>query len=190
MGNESFFPEGGESTPADGAEALARRLSGEGAPGADAEADLGLRIGRDGTWYYRGTPIQRPALVKLFASVLRRDEAGAHWLVTPVERGRIAVEDAPFVAVELRAEGAGPAQRLDLRTNLDRWVEVGPDHPLDVRDAAGGAAPYVALERGLEARLNRSVYYELVELGVPEQGGRRFGVWSRDRFFPLGEAEE
>ena len=156
-------------------------------PDVDAEGDLGLRIARDGTWYHRGSPIQRPALVKLFASVLTRDEAGVHWLVTPVERGRIAVEDAPFVAVELRAEGAGPAQRLDLRTNLDAWVEVGHHHPLTVRDGPNGAAPYVLLEHGLEARLNRPVYYELVELGEPEPDGRRFGVWSRGRFFPLGE---
>ncbi len=211
MGQGSFFQEGDRAAPDGGAEGLARRL---GEPEADRgrnggadegdlglrnggadEGDLGLRIGRDGTWYYRGSPIRRPALVRLFASVLRRDEAsGEHWLVTPVERGRIAVEDAPFVAIELQTAGAGRDRRLDLRTNLDEWVEVGPDHPLLERGAAAGATavPYVALERGLEARLARPVYYELAELAEPgpDAGERSFGVWSRGRFFPLGEPDE
>jgi uncharacterized protein len=171
------FPDQGAAAPAAG-------------PGAGVE--LGLRIGRDGTWYHHGSPIRRPALVRLFASVLRRDGAGDHWLVTPVERGRVAVDDAPFVAVELRAEGEGEGRRLDLRTNLDAWVAVGPGHPLTVRsDAAGSPTPYVVLDGGLEARLDRAVYYELVELGVPGGGahGGRFGVWSRGRFFALGELE-
>ena len=187
MGHGSFFDDN------------AREDAAADRRGAAAEGDLGLRIGRDGTWYDRGSPIRRPALVKLFASVLRRDDSsGEYWMVTPVERGRVAVDDAPFVAVELRTEGAGRGARLDLRTNLDVWVPVGPDHPLTVRDGGGGDAagvPYLGLERGLEARLARPVYYELVELAVPgpdeagELDRRRVGVWSRGRFFPLGELE-
>jgi len=94
--------------------------------------DLDMRIARDGTWYYRGSPIARQRLVKLFASVLRREEDGNFWLVTPVERGRVAVEDAPFLAVELNSEGSGRDRRLSFRTNLDEIVAAGPEHPLRV----------------------------------------------------------
>lgn len=162
---------------------------------AAVERDFGLRIARDGTWFHHGSPIERIALVKLFATVLRREADGSYWLVTPVERGRIEVEDVPFVAVELAVEGTGRDQRLRLRSNLDEWVTVGPDHPLQLRrsrtppdDAA--LVPYVEIRNGLEARLARPVYYELVELGVEfEQAGRsRFGVWSEGRFFALDDA--
>ena len=113
-----------------------------------------MRIARDGTWYYRGSPINRPALVKLFASVLRREDDGSYWLVTPAERGRVVVEDAPFIAVALDVEGEGRDQRLIFRTNLDEIVAAGPDHPLRVETAADGTpAPYVLLRPGLEARL-------------------------------------
>jgi uncharacterized protein len=144
-----------------------------------------LKIARDGTWFHEGRPIRRLALVKLFATVLRRDDDGAYWLQTPVERGRIEVEDAPFVAVELEVSGAGPEQRLRLRTNLDQWVTVDDAHPLTLRPAAGEdvPVPYVLVRDGLEARLLRPVYYETAERAV-EQGGR-LGVWSCGRFFPL-----
>lgn len=152
--------------------------------------DLQMRIARDGTWFYRGSPIGRLPLVKLFASVLRRDPEGAYWLVTPAERGRIEVEDAPFLAVALTVEGAGRGQRLILRTNVDEFVTAGQDNPLRVDTGASGQpAPYILVRDGLEARLARPVFYELVELGTEERVGGtvQFGVWSGGLFFQLGE---
>ena len=152
--------------------------------------DLDIRIARDGTWYYRGSPIGRLSLVKLFASVLRREADGHYWLVTPAERGRVEVEDAPFLAVALTAEGEGVARQLIFRTNLDEFVTAGPDNPLRVETAANGEpAPYILVRDGLKARLTRPVFYELVELGTEEQVAQRtqFGVWSRGAFFSLGE---
>jgi hypothetical protein len=156
----------------------------------DICGDLGLSIRRDGTWYYRGSPIGRKPLVKLFASVLRRDDAGDYWLITPAEKGRIEVEDVPFVAVEADIAGEGREQTVTLRTNLDEIVTVGRDHPLRVdSDAMTGApAPYVMVRDGLEARLARPVFYELVERGEErEEDGRRIlGIWSGGEFFRLG----
>lgn len=152
--------------------------------------DLDIRIARDGTWSYRGSPINRLPLVKLFASVLRREADGSYWLVTPAERGRVAVEDAPFVAVELTAEGRGRDQQLIFRTNLDDIVTGGPDHPLRVETAASGApAPYILVRRGLEARLLRAVFYDLVGYadGYQIAGEMQFGVWSNGVFFALGD---
>jgi uncharacterized protein len=148
-----------------------------------------MRIARDGTWYYRGSPIGRPALVKLFASVLRREPDGRYWLVTPAERGRIEVEDVPFLAVALNVLCEGREQQLIFRTNLDDIVTAGPDSPLRVETAANGEpAPYILVRDNLEARLARSVFYELVELGTEEPIGEtsQFGVWSGGRF-RLGE---
>jgi uncharacterized protein len=166
------------------------------AQGAASERAFGLRIARDGSWWHEGRPIGRIALARLFATVLRREADGSYWLVTPVERGRIEVEDVPFVAVELAATGAGREQRVRLRTNLDEWVTVGEEHPLRLRRIASGAGdqalvPYVEVRPGLEARLARPVYYQLVELGEERrEGGRtRFGVWSGGRFFALDEAD-
>lgn len=157
----------------------------------------GLAILADGTWTYEGSPIRRMPLVKLFATVLRRED-DRFWLKTPVEQVEIVVQDAPFVAVELDIEGSGREQELRFRTNLDAWVTVGDDHRLTVRQprhpAVGDAdlVPYVLVKDGLEARLLRAVYYELVECGVEEtvDGRTRFGVWSRNRFFPLDRAPE
>ena len=152
-----------------------------------------MRIARDGTWFYRGSPIARPRLVKLFASVLRREADGTYWLVTPVERGRVTVDDAPFVAVELTSEGEGPDRQLSFRTNLDEIVAAGPDYPLRVDTAANGEpAPYILVRPGLEARLNRPVFYELVDLADAERGdgGGPFGVWSGGMFFDLGDPED
>jgi uncharacterized protein len=128
-------------------------------------------------------------LVKLFASVLHRAADGSYWLVTPAERGRIAVEDAPFLAVALTVEGEGREQRLIFRTNLDEIVTAGSEHPLRVASTAGGEpAPYILVRDGLEAKLTRAVFYELVELGVEERiDGGEFGVWSTSVFFRLGE---
>jgi hypothetical protein len=147
-----------------------------------------MRIARDGTWFYHGSPIGRIALVKLFSTVLRRDEAGDYWLVTPAERCRITVEDAPFIAVELNAEGAGEDQVLTFRTNLDVWVTAGPAHTIEVRDLSDGPAPYILVRDRLEARIARAVFYELVELAVERatEQGIELGVWSERIFFPLG----
>ena len=155
--------------------------------------DFELRIARDGTWNYRGSPIGRLPLVKLFASVLRRGPDGAYWLVTPAEQGRVEVEDVPFVAVELRCEDSGPAQRLALRTNLDEWVPVDADHPLELRSQPdGGQLPYIRVRGKLDARVVRSVFYHLVELAEPSPDGVEdvVGVWSAGRFFPLGSVNE
>jgi hypothetical protein len=159
------------------------------------ERDFSLRIERDGTWTYLGSPIRRLPLVRLFATVLRREADGSYWLATPVEHGRIEVEDTPFVAVELKAEGEGESQHLHLRTNLDAWVTVDDDHPLRLRTPPWAdrqvqdPVPYVDVRAGLEARLLRSVFYELVDLGREHElaGQARFGVWSAGRFFPLDE---
>lgn len=155
--------------------------------------DLGIRIARDGTWHHHGSPIGRLPLVKLFASVLSRDADGSYWLVTPAERGRIEVEDVPFLAVELTAAGDGRGQQLIFRTNLDDIVTAGPDNPLRVETAANGEpAPYILVRDGLEARLARPVFYELVELGSEQQvgGAAQFGVWSGGAFFRLGDPGE
>ena len=155
--------------------------------------DLDMRIARDGTWYYRGTPIQRMPLVKLFASVLRREADGSYWLVTPAERGRVVVEDAPFVAVAVDREGEGRDQRLIFRTNLDEIVAAGPDHPLRVETAADGTpSPYILVRPGLEALILRPVFFELAEIGQEEsiEGEMQFGVWSDSMFFRLGDVED
>ncbi len=149
--------------------------------------DLGIAIDRDGTWSYRGSPIRRPGLVKLFASVLRRTADGRYWLVTPGERGIVDVADVPFLAVAAEFAGAGALQTVRLRTNLDAWVTVGPDHPLRMGSQPDGSqAPYVAVDGGLEARLARGVFYDLVEHG--EERAEGYGVWSGGRFFLLGSS--
>jgi hypothetical protein len=157
--------------------------------------DLPFLIRRDGTWLYRGSPIQRKELVCLFASVLRRDADGEWWLQTPAERGRIEVEDAPFVAVELDWGGDGRQQTLSFRTNTDQVVTAGPDHPIRMSHdlLTCEPTPYILLRNGdgahaIEARVNRPVYYELVALAVPEYVGPHLmlGVWSSGLFFPLG----
>jgi hypothetical protein len=152
--------------------------------------DFGIRIARDGTWYYRGSPIGRKPLVKLFASVLRRDDQGGYWLITPAERGRIEVEDVPFIAVEATFYGEGCDQFIKLRTNLDEIVTVDAAHPLRVDEdpVTGAPAPYVVVRDGLEARLARPVYYELVDRGEARaiDGAAAFGIWSAGKFFSLG----
>jgi uncharacterized protein len=158
--------------------------------------DLPFLIKRDGTWLYRGSPIHRKELVCLFASVLRREDDGSWWLQTPAERGRIQVEDAPFVAVEMDWTGDGPQQILSFRTNIDQVVTAGPDHPIRVSHdiITCEPTPYIRLRGGpgikaVEARINRATYYELIALAVPKWIGstRMLGVWSQGMFFPLGE---
>lgn len=162
-------------------------------PNLPSCGDFDIRIARDGTWYYQGSPIGRKALVRLFASVLRHEDDGHYWLVTPVERGRIVVEDAPFTAVELSVIGSGPSQVLRFRTNIDDWVEAGPDHPIRVAHApdTGEPSPYILVRDGLEALILRSVYYELVDLAVEREheSKRSLGIWSKRTFFPLGSLD-
>ena len=127
--------------------------------------DIDMRIAADGTWHYLGSPIGRPALVKLFASVLRREPDGRHVLVTPVERVGITVEDAPFLAVEMAVEGEGDARSVAFRTNVDDLVPVDADHALTfARDGEGGLKPYLHVRRGLTALVTRALVYDLVEL--------------------------
>lgn len=152
--------------------------------------DIDMRIARDGTWYYQGTPINRQPMVKLFASVLKRDETGDFWLETPVEKCRIQVEDAPFVAVEMESTGAGDKQQLQFRTSLDDIVTAGPDHPIrvSVDEATQEPSPYIQIRDGLDALIARPVFYDLVELGIEDRRGGDIilGVWSNDVFFALG----
>jgi hypothetical protein len=163
----------------------------ESTPPPPVAGDFGLRIGRDGTWYYHDSPIRRLPLAKLFASVLRREADGGYWLVTPAERGRILVEDVPFLAVEMTVTGAGQHQTLSFRTNLDDTVTADADHPLRVAidPDSGEPSPYVMIRDGLEARLARPVFYQLADLGRDEtiDGISAFGVWSGGKFFPLGD---
>lgn len=146
--------------------------------------DLDIRIARDGTWFYLGTPIGRTPLVRLFASILKR-EGDSYFLVTPVEKVGIRVDDAPFVAVDFTAMGAGPDQRLTFETNVGDETVAGPGNPIRVtRDpATGEPAPYVHVRRGLEALIDRKSFYRLVDLGVERDGA--FGVWSGGAFFPF-----
>ena len=155
--------------------------------------DFAMRIARDGTWFYQGTPIGRLPLVKLFASVLRRSPDGRYWLVTPAEQGLIEVEDVPFVAVEVACDGSGPGQQIRLRTNLDEWVAVGEAHPLTMRlQPDGSLAPYVRVRDALDARMTRPAFYHLVELAeaMPNSVEEVIGVWSGGQFFPLGSVSD
>jgi len=149
--------------------------------------DSAMRIARDGTWYHEGTPIGRPAMVRLFATILRREPDGRHVLVTPVEKLDIAVEDAAFVAVEVKSEGAGEDRRLAFRLNTGDLVVAGPQHPLVLRQGMDGPLPYLGVRGGLEARVARPVYYELAELAIAE-GAEPPGLWSDGAFFPMAAA--
>ena len=152
--------------------------------------DIGLKIGRDGTWYYQGGPIQRMGLVKLFASVLRREDDGRYYLVTPVEKVPIEVEAAPFVAVEMWREGSGEAQRLSFRTNVDDVVTADGEHELGFQAGPKGSfIPFILVRDGLRARLARPVYYELAALAVEASAPERLGVWSGGVFFPFPATE-
>ena len=152
-------------------------------PNLNVCGDIGLKIARDGTWYYQGSPIGRQPLVKLFATVLRREDDG-FYLVTPVEKVPIAVEGEPFIAVEMTRKGTGRDQRLTFRTNVDDVVTAGPDHSIGFRaEPEGGHAPYVEVRGGLRAQLARPVYYELTELAT--ETGQGTGVWSGGAFFPF-----
>jgi hypothetical protein len=189
--------------PGEGLASLMAKLGGAGEARGPAPVerwnppfcgDIDMRIAADGTWFYCGTPIGREAMVRLFASVLRRDEDGRTYLVTPVEKCGITVDDVAFVAVELQVEGTGRDQVLGLRTNVGDRVVVDDDHPLrfEIDAVNGGLRPYVRVRGRLEARLARPVLYELVALGEtePVDGRDWFGVRSSGRFFPIVPADE
>ena len=188
--NDHVFPQRGLVTPliAD----LERR---EGRRPIEC-GSLPFVIKRDGTWLYRGSPIQRREMVCLFSSVLKREADGSYWLETPAERGQIEVEDVPWTAVEMDWTGDGPGQVLSFRTNVDQVVTAGPEHPITIRHGCLDCSPvpYLRIRNTvngmpIDARVSRAVYYELVALAVPGEvcGKRVLGVWSQHKFFSLGD---
>lgn len=179
--------------PGDGVASSTLPLPGR-TGGPELCGDIDMRIARDGTWFYHGSPIGRKPLVKLFASVLNREADGDYWLITPAERCRIRVDDAPFVAVLMTVEGMGRAQRLRFTTNVEDVVVADATHPIRVAIdvETGEPSPYLLVRGRLEALIARAVFYDLVELGVEEAlgGVTTFGVWSAGSFFPLGRLDE
>lgn len=152
--------------------------------------DLDMRIAADGTWHYLGSPIGRPALVRLFSTILKREQ-GRYFLVTPAEKVGIRVDDAPFMAVEMKVEGDGETRTLSFRTNVDDWVPCDTDRPLRFEAAAdGGLTPYLHIRDDLWAKVTRALYYDLVELGEERSVDNRamFGVRSGGRFFVMADA--
>lgn len=158
---------------------------------ADGAGEFPIRIARDGTWFYRGSPIQRKELAKLFSTVLRLDNEGRYWLKTPAEQGLIQVEDAPFTAVELEISGKGRYMVLKFRNNFDDWVTADANHPISVRQnpETGEPSPYIRMRDNLDALIVRSVFYEIAEAAAPYERGDRvvLGIWSAGEFFELGE---
>ena len=187
----------GQGSKVGGLDSIVTTLSGEkrtGLPPVERWdppfcGDIDMKIEADGTWLYQKTPISRPALVKLFSGILKR-EGDNYFLVTPVEKVGLIVVDAPFLAVELKVEHADD-QILAFRTNVDDWVEAGPGHALKfVPEATGGLKPYVHIRRGLWAKVTRALFYDLVALGEERSVGGKpmFGVASRGEFFSMVEA--
>ena len=187
----------GKSVTSPSAESLAeaaRAAKGKGLPpvhlwNPDFCGDLDMRIARDGTWFYLGTPIGRPELVRLFSTILRKD-GDRYFLVTPVEKVGITVDDAPFVAVDFEAKGAGHDQVLTFETNVGDKVAAGSENPIRVeRDAeTGEPSPYVLVRANLEALIDRKSFYRLVEKGAHHEGW--FGVWSGGDFFGIIPSDE
>jgi uncharacterized protein len=154
--------------------------------------DIDMRIAGDGTWFYMGTPIGRPALVRLFSTILKR-EGGKHFLVTPVEKVGIRVDDAPFMAVEMRKETGSRGRVLRFRSNVDDWVDCDCDHRLRFEAAAdGGLTPYLHVRADLWAKVTRALYYDLVDMGEERvvDGRPMFGVASAGEFFAMADAEQ
>jgi hypothetical protein len=151
--------------------------------------DIDMRIARDGTWYYLGTPIGRKPMVKLFSTIIRRD-GDDYFLITPVEKVGIRVDDAPFVAVTLQVEGEGEAQVLRFTSNVDEEILAGDEHPIRVTldSVTEEPAPYLRVRSNLDALIHRNVFYQMVELAVPREldGESWLGVWSSGTFFPIG----
>ena len=156
--------------------------------------DIDMRIDREGIWHYQGSPIGRTELVRLFASVLHRDDVGDHWLITPAEICRITVEDSAFLAVEMMIDTIEGVQYIQFRTNLDEVVKLDEHHPLWIKidPDTDQPLPYIVMEGQFDARLTRSVFYELVDNGVEQSidGEHIYGVWSNNSFFPIGKRPE
>ena len=178
---------------AEGIAASARAASKRGLPPVHLWnppfcGDLDMRIARDGTWFYLGTPIGRFELVKLFSSILRKDGED-YFLVTPVEKVGITVDDAPFVAIDFSVKGEGEAQTITFETHVGDFAEAGPDHPIRVvRDPeTGEPSPYVLVRANLEALIDRKSFYRLVDIGShhDHDGESWFGIWSGGEFFPV-----
>jgi len=174
---------------AEGLAAAAGQAARKGPPpvhlwNPDYCGDLDIEIRRDGLWFYLGTPIGREPLVRLFASILKLED-GKYYLVTPVEKVGIRVQDVPFIAVDAEASGEGGSQVLTFTTNVGDEVTAGSENPIRVeRDpVTGEPSPYVHVRRGLEARIDRKTFYRLVDLGVHRDGW--FGIWSGGQFFPI-----
>ena len=189
MNNEKIVKPSAESLAS-----AARKASKGGLPPVhlwdpDFCGDLDMRIARDGTWFYLGTPIGRPELVRLFSTILRKD-GDDYFLVTPVEKVGITVDDAPFVAVDFEVEGSGADQTLTFETNVGDFAAAGPDHPIRVeRDAeTGEPSPYVLIRANLEALIDRKSFYRLVDIGAHHDGW--FGIWSGGEFFPIIPSDE
>jgi uncharacterized protein len=151
--------------------------------------DIDMRIASDGTWYYMNSPIGRKPLYKLFSSIMRKD-GDDYFLVTPVEKCGITVDDAPFLAIRMSVEGTGKQQRISFETNVDDIVTVSNSHPLRVtnEEGTGGLKPYILVRSNLEALVSRALFYDLVALGTVRDGW--FGVWSDGVFFPMQRANE
>ena len=189
-----------EANPAQRLEGLTQAARGAAAKGLPPVhlwnppfcGDLDMRIATDGTWFYLGTPIGRPALVKLFSTVLKR-EGAKYFLVTPVEKVGIRVDDAPFMAVEMAEDGAGATRKLSFRTNVDDWVPCNGEHRLRFEAASdGGLTPYLHVRSDLWAKVTRALYYDLVEMGEERivDGREMFGVMSNGEFFAMADAAQ
>ncbi|WP_417248423.1 DUF1285 domain-containing protein [Celeribacter sp.] len=183
------------SVSADSIAAAIRAAKGRGLPPVEKWnppfcGDLDMRIARDGTWFYLGTPIGRAPLVRLFSTVLKR-EGDKFFLVTPVEKVGITVDDAPFLAVDFEVDGEGNEQRLTFLTSVGDRVTADVDHPIRVEERNGEPAPYVEVRNGLDALIDRKSFFRLADLAVEEEidGCATFGVWSAGTFFPVIDAE-
>ncbi|MET4024782.1 hypothetical protein ABIE59_000287 [Marinobacter sp. MBR-99] len=157
----------------------------------ELSGDMDLVITRDGQWLYQGTPIAREATVKLFSTILRREEDGHHYLITPVEKWRIRVEDTPLLAHSLERKGDGAEQVLSLTTNVGEVLEIGPEHPLEVSRYPGSEEPrpVIKVRHGIEARLVTAAFYELADLvqEQPDNGVIQYGVLSHGKFWKIGQ---
>lgn len=181
----------------DGLTDAARRAATKGLPPVHMWnppfcGDLDMRIATDGTWFYLGTPIGRPALVKLFSTILKRED-DKYFLVTPVEKVGIRVDDAPFLAVEMAEDGEGSARQLSFRTNVDEWVPCDGNHRLRFEASAdGGLTPYLHVRSDLWAKVTRALYYDLVKMGEERvvDGHELFGVVSDGVFFSMADAAQ
>ena len=194
QGQEAVLP-GDPSNPLKGLKEAEKAAGAKGLPPVHLWnpafcGDIDMRISQDGTWFYINSPIGRKPLVRLFSTILRHDEDGKFYLITPVEKVGIRVDDAPFVAVAMEVSGEGRGQVLRFRTNCEDEMTVDADHPLRFAKEEGtdGLKPYVLVRGRLEALVNRAIFYDLVERGVAE--GEWFGVWSSGVFWPMAKTSE